>query len=305
MSFSNRIGVDGGGTKTELILIDQLGEIVARHTAPGCNPSVIGSDNARDLLLNALRALLASNPSVLTSESAPVSHALLCMAGSPGFWREIAATLTGYGQVEAVTDALPVLELATGGGPGLVLHAGTGSFVALRTNDGSARYAGGLGWRIGDPGSAQDIGRRAIARGLAELQGWTAPSALGITLSDAFQTTEPSAITTALHRDEEPNRRIGAFAARVSDLAAAGDPEARDIVLGSTGELLACAEASARTHFGAQTLDTIAAGVSGPILTQPFVVSALQERTSLSLKPLTEPPIEGVRQLLLRKVAYD
>jgi hypothetical protein len=69
----------------------------------------------------------------------------------------------------------------------------------------------------------------------------------------------------------------------------------------STGELLACAEASARAHFSAQTLNTLAAGLSGPILTQPFVVHALQARTSLSLNPLTDLPIEGVRQLLLRK----
>jgi glucosamine kinase len=192
-----KIGVDGGGTKTELILIDQKGEIVARHTAPGCNPSVIGPNNARELLLNALRSLLTSNPSTLASGPSPISHTFLCMAGNPGFWREIAATLTGYGHVEAVTDALPVLELATSGGPGLVLHAGTGSFVALRTTDGSVRYAGGLGWRIGDPGSAQDIGRRAIARALAELQGWAAPSPLGPALSEAFHPpSQPHSIVT-------------------------------------------------------------------------------------------------------------
>jgi len=289
-----KIGVDGGGTKTELILIDQQGTVVGRHLAPGCNPSVIGADNARDILLDALRSLLATS-------AAPASATLLCMAGNPSFWREIAATLTGYGQVEAMTDALPVLELATNGGPGLVLHAGTGSFVALRIADGSFHYAGGLGWRIGDPGSAQDIGRRAIARALAELQGWAAPSPLSQALSEEFQNKEPSAITAALHRDEEPNRRIGAFAARVSLLATEGDTTAREIVLASTGELLACAETAARTLFGAQNLNTLAAGLSGSILTQPFVVSALQARATLSLKALTESPIEGVRRLLLRQ----
>jgi N-acetylglucosamine kinase-like BadF-type ATPase len=290
-----KIGVDGGGTKTELILIDQNGEVVARHTAPGCNPSVIGPDNARDLLADALRVLLSQRSGTVSIEST-----LLCMAGSPGFWREIAATLTGYGRVKAATDALPVLELATSGCPGLVLHAGTGSFVTLRTSDGSVHYAGGLGWRIGDPGSAQDIGRRAIARALAELQGWAAPSPLSQALGEEFQATEPSAITAALHRDEEPNRRIGTFATRVSQIAAAGDSTAREIVLASTGELLACAEASARAHFGAQTLNTLAAGLSGPILTQPFVLNALQARATFPLKPLTEPPIEGVRRLLIR-----
>lgn len=300
MSSPYRIGVDGGGTKTELILIDQQGKTVARHTAPGCNPSVVGTDKARVLLLDALRALRASTPADSADAPSPIARTLLCLAGSPGLWREVAATLTGYGDVETATDALPVLELATSGKPGLVLHAGTGSFVALRTIDHSVRYAGGFGWRIGDPGSAQDIGRHAIARALAELQGWATPSALGPALSEIFQTTEPSTITSALHRDDEPNRRIGTFASRVSELAAAGDSAAHDIVLISTSELLACAEASARRHLGAQAFDTITAGLSGPILTQPFVVAALQTRTALSLKPLTDLPIEGVRQLLLR-----
>ena len=49
-----RIGVDGGGTKTECILIDASGEIVARHLAPGCNPSVVGPEQARLIITDAL-----------------------------------------------------------------------------------------------------------------------------------------------------------------------------------------------------------------------------------------------------------
>jgi N-acetylglucosamine kinase-like BadF-type ATPase len=293
MPSSYRIGVDGGGTKTELILIDDGGEIAARHIAPGCNPSVVGPENARTILLVALKSLLAYHP-------APIAHTLLCMAGSAAFWQETASSLTGYGKVETTTDALPALELATGGQPGLVLHAGTGSFVALRACDGSVHYAGGLGWRIGDPGSAQDIGRRAMARALAELQGWIATSALGAALAETFGTATPSAITAALYRDAEPNLRIGAFAARASKLGQEGDAVAREIILSSTSELLACAEAAAKNLFGIQKLATLVAGLSGPILTQPFVVGALKARTPLPLKLLTEPPIEGVRRLLHR-----
>ena len=80
-----------------------------------------------------------------------------------GFWRETAAALQGYGKVTTTDDSVPVLELATAGAPGLVLHAGTGSFVAARTADGATHYAGGLGWKLGDPGSGYDIGRRAVA----------------------------------------------------------------------------------------------------------------------------------------------
>ena len=297
MPSSYRIGVDGGGTKTELILIDENGVAVAHHTAPGCNPSVTGSAHARDTLLEALASL--QTKSKIEDLESKTSTTLLCMAGNPAFWQETASSLSGYGKIETGTDALPVLELATGGKPGLVLHAGTGSFVALRDKDGAIHFAGGLGWRIGDPGSAQDIGRRALGRALAELQGWAPATGLGPALREIFKMDNPSAITAALHRDAEPNQRIGRFAMCVSGLAQAGDLAAQDIILASTGNLLACAEAAAKAFLYPQG-SFPPAGLSGPILTQPFVVAALQARTILPLKPLAEPPIEGVRRLLLR-----
>lgn len=299
MPSSFRIGVDGGGTKTELILIDQTGAIVARQHAPGCSPSHVGPERAKETLMAALHALLAS--SGVRKQELRIAHTLLCMAGSQDFWRETAAALSGFGQVEATTDAAPVLELATGGKPGLVLHAGTGSFVALRATDGTMHYAGGLGWRLGDPGSALDIGRRATARALSELQGWSERTQLGEALVELFATDKPSAISASLHRSTEPNQILGSFAACVSQLAAKGDRTALAIVLASADELLACAEAAASAFVCHQPLDTLPAGLSGPILTQPFVVEALRSRCRLSLKPLTEPPIEGVRRLLLRK----
>ena len=175
MSF--KIGVDGGGTKTECILVDARGEIVARHLAPGCNPNVTGPDQARAIVTAALDALLAE--SKIENPKSKISATLLFMSGAPTFWQEFAATLTGYGRVTAAIDSLPTLELATHGAPGLVIHAGTGSFVAARSPDGAIHYAGGTGWRFGDPGSGYELGRRAIARALLELQGWLPPSALG------------------------------------------------------------------------------------------------------------------------------
>src|SRR5476651_1288178 len=170
-----KIGVDGGVTKTECILVDAHGAIVARHLAPGCNPSVAGPEQARLIVTDALCAL---------RDRAAIASTHLFMAGAPAFWHEFAGTLTDFGRVTTADDSLPVLELATDGGPGLVLHAGTGSFVAARAPDGSVHYAGGLGWRFGDPGSAYDLGRRAISRALLELQGWSPPSRLGTLVRD-------------------------------------------------------------------------------------------------------------------------
>jgi glucosamine kinase len=299
VGISYKIGVDGGGSKTECILVDAAGAVVARHLAPGCNPNVVGSEQARLIVTDALCALassLNSQPSTLNR----IATTLLCMAGSRAFWKEFAAGLTDFGAVQTTDDAQPVLELATEGRSGLVLHSGTGSFVAARTADGSVHYAGGLGWRFGDPASGYEIGRCAIARALLELQGWAPPSRLAATVHDHTQLSDAGAITRFFYQHAEPNRQIAALAPAVLRLAEEGDHTAHQLVIEACQPLLDLAQQMAAKLFANTPFDTLRAGLSGPILTHPTVVAALVPRSALPLVPVSAAPIEGVRRLLAR-----
>lgn len=293
-----KIGVDGGGTKTELVLVDDAGTVVERRIGPGCNPSVAGPDAARLILIDALCSLTAG------IDRSRITGTLLCMAGSHLFWRDVAASLSDFGLVHTTDDSLPVLELATEGQPGLVLHAGTGSFVAARTANASGPldsvYAGGLGWRFGDPGSGYDLGRRLIARGLLELQGWAPASRLGPVLRDHTSLADAAAITRYFYSHTEPNRAVAALAPVLLHLVSEGDPVAQQLVLESTGELHALAVRVATQLFPEVSFDSLRAGLSGPILTHPAVVDALARTSPLALVPITVAPIEGVRRLLAR-----
>jgi glucosamine kinase len=298
MSSLFKIGVDGGGTKTECILVDAHGEIAARHLAPGCNPNIAGPEQARLIVSDAICALIDS-----VTPRPWVAATLLCMSGSRAFWQEFATGLADFGRVTAVDDSLPVLELATQGEPGLVLHGGTGSFVAARAPDGSVHYAGGLGWRFGDPGSGYDLGRRAITRALLELQGWAPPSRLGPTVRDHTllgPAADAGTITRFFYQHPDPNRQIAALAPAVLRLASEGDLTAQALAVDSAGELLALANRVAAKLFPTTPLDALRAGLSGPVLTHPVIVEALAPRSPLPLMPITEPPIEGVRRLLAR-----
>jgi len=298
-----KIGIDGGGTKTECILVDAAGAIVARQLAPGSNPSIVGPEQAELIATDALCALLAQ--SKIENPSARISSTRLYMAGSQHFWHEFAAKLQDFGAVVAAPDSLPVLELATDGQPGLVLHSGTGSFVAARDRDGKIHYAGGLGWRFGDPGSGYDLGRRAIARALLELQGWSPPSRIGPTVRDHTQLgdgadADAGALTRYFYNDPLPNQKIAALAPAVLRLASEGDPTAHSLIVDSAAELLDLAARVAAKLFPDDAADTLRAGLSGPILTHPVVLEALAPRSPLPLTPITEAPIEGVRRLLAR-----
>jgi glucosamine kinase len=289
-----KIGVDGGGTKTELILIDDRGDVIARRITNGCNPSIAGPEDARIILEEALGTLAAHFP---------VSHTLLCMAGAPAYWRDTAEALTSgglFGEVTALDDSRPVLELATGGSPGLVLHAGTGSFVAAQAPDGSLHYAGGTGWRFGDPGSGYDIGRRAISKALLELQGWQLPTSLSTVIRDHTGLIHAAAITRHFYQHAEPNKQIAALAPALLRLAAEGDHAAHQIVAESVTALLQLSEDVITKLFPGWHRDNLRTGASGPILTHTAVRPLLATRSSLTLRPIEENPVEGVRRLLLR-----
>ncbi|PTX98543.1 BadF/BadG/BcrA/BcrD ATPase family protein [Opitutus sp. ER46] len=296
-----RIGVDGGGSKTECVLLDASGVQVAHHLAPGSNPSVVGAEQARLVVTDALCALLRD--ARRTHPDGVVTHTLLCMAGSRTFWREFADTLTDFGAIATGDDSLPVLELATHGRPGLVLHAGTGSFVAARGPNGALHYAGGLGWRFGDPGSGYDIGRRAVERALLEVQGWLPPSRLGPTVrahAGLPADADANAFTRFFYHHPEPNRVVAALTPAVMRLATEGDATARDIVVASASELVALATKVAARLFPLTPLDTLPAGLCGSILTHELIVKAITPLTPLPLTPVHDAPIEGVKRLVLR-----
>ena len=300
MSF--KIGVDGGGTKTECILVDARGAIVARHLAPGCNPSVVGPEQARLIVTDALCALLVQ--AKISPPSSQISATRFYVAGAGGFWQEFAASLADFGHVSAHTDALPVLELATNGGPVLVLHAGTGSFVAARAADGTVHYAGGICWRFGDSGSGYELGRRVVARSLLELQGWQPATRIATLVRDHTQldsAADAAAVTRFFYQHAEPNRVVAALAPAVLRLAAEGDSTALTLVVDSAAELLALATRVAGKLFPTTPLDSVRTGLSGALLTHPLVVAALAPRTPLPLAPITVAPIEGVRRLLARE----
>jgi glucosamine kinase len=298
---SFKIGADGGGTKTELILVDAGGRIVARHTAPGCNPSQTGTEKARVVLGEAIEALLAQ--SKISNPKSKISTTLLCMAGSPAFWQKTAAALTSCGKVVTGSDALPVLELATNGAPGLVLHAGTGSFIAARAADGSVHYAGGLGWKLGDPGSGFDLGRRAIAHALLELQGWAEVTPLSRALQTHLDLVDAGTITHFLYADAAANAAIAGFARRVIELAAQGCAPAQAALAATLHEFVGQARlVTGKLFAGARQ---IPCGVSSAILNSPPASAALRSLAEVHAWPveyrfITEPPIEGVRRLLAK-----
>jgi hypothetical protein len=143
---------------------------------------------------------------------------------------------------------------------------------------------------------------------LLELQGWAPRTALATQLCEHTGISDYAANSRWLYRGEEANASIAAFAPRVVELAAQGCAPAQRTVAESVNDLATLISAViARLFPGATAAAPVPCGVSGALLNQPpcwFALRALAATHAwpVQLSPVTERPIEGVRQLL-RKMA--
>ena len=160
----NLLGFDGGGTKTDCIVLDARGKIIGEGRGGPSNPLRCGFDAAfRSLSEAAAQALKSAG---LRTNSFSGVCAGLAGAGRRNVVRRALVYLAQefpQAVVQVTTDYEIALEAAAGQGPGVVLIAGTGSAAYGRNAEGETARAGGYGPWVGDEGSAFEIGRRAVA----------------------------------------------------------------------------------------------------------------------------------------------
>jgi len=158
------IGFDGGGTKTDCVLLNARGDVIGEGHGGPANPLRSGYDGAFSSLREAAAGAMAAGkirPAEITSVCAGLAGAgrrSVVRRMMVFLSQEFPAALT-----QVATDYEVALESAVGSGPGVVLIAGTGSVAYGRNAAGDTARAGGYGPLLGDEGSAFEIGRRAVS----------------------------------------------------------------------------------------------------------------------------------------------
>lgn len=158
------LGFDGGGTKTECLLANAEGEILARSIAGASNPLRTGYARAWFALSEVADVVL--NRQKIKAGNISAVCAGLGGAGRPGVAKRLSNFFAGSfpnAQIRVTTDLEIAFEAAFGAGEGILLLAGTGSAAFARDANGCTARAGGRGPWFSDEGSAFDIGRRAFA----------------------------------------------------------------------------------------------------------------------------------------------
>lgn len=247
------MGVDAGGTTTRALVSTLNGERLGQAWAAGANPNTHGPERAGEQLTEAIGTAL-DRAGAGAREA--VAATVIGLAGVSGLREDsvharmeralVKAGLAPRGE-EFLGDDVVAFASGTPEREGTILIAGTGA-IATRIEDRCrTRSADGMGWLIGDEGSAFWLGHQA-ARETARQLG------LGGELSPLARSIAKRVIPGQRpkgpdHRPEEHARdfarkltmgepiSLAEFAPLVSDAHAQGDPAAEVIVNAAAGHL--------------------------------------------------------------------
>lgn len=173
------LGFDGGGTKTECILLDSQKQIRAVARSGPSNPFRIGHEAAT-------AALVLAAQSAAREAGIEIRHIAALCAGLAGVgssqsheeMQDHLANAFPNAKLRLITDL--ELSLASIAQPeAIVLVAGTGSSALGRDVQGHTARAGGHGPLLSDQGSAYDVGRLAVAAAVRDRDRTGSDSAIG------------------------------------------------------------------------------------------------------------------------------
>ena len=154
------LGIDGGGSKTSFLLVDEYYDEICHIQSGPSNHLSVGAESARDAITQGVSHL---------SERPDIVCAGFAGAGRPdsvAFYREVIQSLIPDAQIIIESDAFIASIGAIGIDPGVLLIAGTGSIVIGREKDRTMFRVGGWGPHFGDEGSGFWIGREAVRAAL-------------------------------------------------------------------------------------------------------------------------------------------
>ena len=304
--MNHYLGFDGGGSKTECVVLHADERVVAQATAGPSNPLRVGQEQAEAALTSAAAKALASVN--LRTRDVRAVCAGLAGAGRPNVVADMKSFLeTSFptSLVHVTTDLEVALEAAAGVGPGVVLIAGTGSSAYGRNAADEAVRAGGHGPWIGDEGSAFDIGRRAVVA-VASARDLGAPlPRLAKRIPAALQVPNWDELTERIAKN--PDDVFPRLFPVVVEAADAGDEAAREI-LASAAAALADLAGAVICRLGLGKAEFVLAK-SGGVFGRSALLDAPLDRALRQLAPrakislLEVSPAVGAARLAKRLAA--
>lgn len=236
------LGIDGGGSKTVCILINNKHEILGRGEAGSSNYQTVGIEAAKSSIESAI------HKAIITTDNIQIDAICLGLAGVgrsrdieviKKIIREISITQNIKSENTIIShDALIALVGGIGNDVGIVVSAGTGSIVFGRNHRGETKRVGGWGYILGDEGGAYNIAVAGMNAALKAYDGRGISTSLIEDFKIHFGLTNIEELIEVVYRRGISVKEIAGLAPIVDNAAFLGDKVSNQIIDNAVNELL-------------------------------------------------------------------
>lgn len=235
------LGVDGGGTKTEAVLIDEGGKILGQGEAKGSNPAVFGIKKSLEQIYESIKKVLKDYQS--TSEI-PTCLAIagLNTESEARTFKKAAHSRPKLSKIISkntivVNDTQAALRAGTSDKNAIVLIAGTGSNCFGKNQKGQSVKSGGRDFILSDEGSAYAIGLSILKTVTKISDGREAESILKDLLFSKLKIRTIDQMTEIVNKNPWNKTDIAKIAPLAEEAAKKGDAIGSAIIESAASEL--------------------------------------------------------------------
>jgi N-acetylglucosamine kinase-like BadF-type ATPase len=289
------LGVDGGGSKTAFLLLDDGGTVVAEVEAGTSYYQEEGVELVNHVLADGIGRICT----MARIRPEQIERAFF---GLPGYGEarqdiprlnEIPESLLGHTRYSCGNDMICGFAGSLAGHDGINVISGTGSMTYGERNGKGVRV-GGWGELFGDEGSAYWIAVRGLNVFTRMSDGRIPRGPIYYAIKESLNVEEDFDVIDLIHRQWSGNRKaIAGLAKTIVNVASSGDPMASQIMTDASFELAEIVNTT-RTLLDYSPDDVVSVSYSGGVFGAESIrtgfESAMQD---LSLPYEVTPPMFG------------
>lgn len=301
------IGIDGGGTKTDVITADETGTVVGNGSSGPTNLTSTTVGAASFNLKEAIRQSLENLPQ--EREIAGVAMGLAGLDTEHEYevaYRTFMEILKPFGITEfkLVNDSLIALANGSDNPNALIMISGTGSICFGKNAQGVTVKTGGMDYLLTDQGSGYEIGRNVLREAVKSYDGRRPKTILEELVCKHFSIATIEALKVEVYNPVLSKIEVAELAQLCSQAYDAQDEAAKEIFEWAENDLVQMAETVIkRLQLEHTPIDMV---VSGAVLHIEHVQKAVKTKLLQDFPQITfispeKPPVYGALKLAMQQ----
>jgi N-acetylglucosamine kinase-like BadF-type ATPase len=296
------VAVDGGNSKTDVIVGSAAGDVFAFARGPGSSPDDLGIDGSLAMIESLVRPVLRS-----AGVDADLLVAYLAGVDLPIEVERYAKALGDAGlATENVVDndLFALLRAGTADPDAIAVICGAGINCVGRRADGRTARFPSLGSLTGDWGGGHHLAGLALWHAARGEDGRGPATALSGAVAAHFGSVRVEDVSAALHLHEIGRERVEELTPLLFDVAEAGDEVAREVVARQAEEIVTLARTAARRLELLDRPHTIVLGggvlaARRAILHEPVLAALTSAAPRATIEIVHDRPVTGSALLAL------